>query len=144
MILCVCRLNFSDANEGGDTLDEVTYELKCPDRQLYKDLHSEMHIPPLNNKLLDAYLQQMGKAIGDTEVNMYKDRYLSFLRVCELNRNTYIYAECHAEMKKSVSYKVDIVLESDGVVSECQCECAVGMGPTAHCKHVCACLFGFV
>lgn len=45
-------------------------------------------------------------------------------------------------MKKSVSYKVDIVLEYDEVFSEYQCECAVGMGPTAHCKHVCACLFG--
>ena len=30
--------------------------------------------------------------------------------------------ECHAEMKKAVAYKLDIVLEADGIISECQCE----------------------
>ncbi|XP_014675887.1 PREDICTED: uncharacterized protein LOC106815876 [Priapulus caudatus] len=39
-------------------------------------------------------------------------------------------------MKKTTSYKVDIKLDSNGVVLETQCECAVGQGPSAHCKHV--------
>lgn len=39
-------------------------------------------------------------------------------------------------------YVVDVVVDKLGVVVECQCECAVGMGPTAHCKHVSALLYG--
>jgi hypothetical protein len=42
-------------------------------------------------------------------------------------------------MKKSVSYKVDVSLDNYQVIVAAQCECAVGQGPSAHCKHV-ACL----
>lgn len=45
------------------------------------------------------------------------------------------------EMKKSTSCKVDLSLEKNGVVRETQCECAVGQGPSAHCKHVECVLF---
>ena len=44
-------------------------------------------------------------------------------------------------MKKHVIYRVDAKLDSHGVPQETQCECAVGMGPTAHCKHVALILF---
>ncbi len=38
-------------------------------------------------------------------------------------------------MKKNIIYCVDVV-SKEGVIVECQCECGVGMGPSAHCKHV--------
>jgi hypothetical protein len=37
--------------------------------------------------------------------------------------------ECRAQMKKAVTYKVDIAIDEHGSIDECQCECAVGMGP---------------
>ncbi|XP_074658610.1 uncharacterized protein LOC141911521 [Tubulanus polymorphus] len=46
-----------------------------------------------------------------------------------------------AEMKKSVSYKVDVVIDNCGVVVEVQCECGAGQGPNAHCKHVTTVLY---
>lgn len=45
-------------------------------------------------------------------------------------------------MKKSVSYNVDVLISTDIVVTETQCECGAGQGPTAHCKHVGAVLYG--
>jgi len=39
-------------------------------------------------------------------------------------------------MKKRIAYKVDVSLDAHGVITECQCECAAGMGAEAHCKHV--------
>ena len=39
-------------------------------------------------------------------------------------------------MKKTVAYCVDIGLDEDGFIAEAQCECAAGVGPNAHCKHV--------
>ena len=43
-------------------------------------------------------------------------------------------------MKKSVTYKLDIAVDCDECIVESQCECAAGMGPNAHCKHVCCLL----
>ena len=37
---------------------------------------------------------------------------------------------------QSCTYYVDVQLHPDGQVVESQCECAVGIGPTALCKHV--------
>ena len=89
-----------------------------------------------------TYLQAIGKSLDNKGVNLYKDRHLLSLRVAEENTNYYFRARFCAEMKKSVIYVVDIVLDISGAVVECQCECAVGMGPTEHCKHVCAQLYG--
>lgn len=44
-------------------------------------------------------------------------------------------------MKTKVTYKVDIKINKHGVVEESQCECTVGLGPDAHCKHVALVLF---
>ncbi|XP_014674679.1 PREDICTED: uncharacterized protein LOC106814834 [Priapulus caudatus] len=45
-------------------------------------------------------------------------------------------------MKKMASYKVDICIDKEAVIEEGQCECGAGQGPTAHCKHIAAVLFG--
>lgn len=58
------------------------------------------------------------------------------------NDITFITSMVWAEMRKTVSYKVDISLNPDAVIQESQCECGAGQGPTAHCKHVTAVLFG--
>jgi hypothetical protein len=57
-------------------------------------------------------------------------------------QHVYFKAECHAQMKLRVSYVVDVCVEKTGVVNACQCECGAGMGPSAHCKHVIAVLYG--
>lgn len=46
-------------------------------------------------------------------------------------------AECKAQTKKAISYTIDARIDVDGCFVECQCECAVGMCPSAACKRVC-------
>jgi len=53
----------------------------------------------------------------------------------------FVRGQVQAEMKKGVTYLVDIKLSQQGDIMECQCECAAGVGPSAHCKHVCAILY---
>ncbi len=50
-------------------------------------------------------------------------------------------SQCKAEMKKHVTYWVDISIDAEGSVIEAQCDCAAGMDPKAHCKHVFAVLY---
>ena len=45
-------------------------------------------------------------------------------------------------MKTGMHNLVDIDLDLDGLVWGGQCECVAGMGPSAHCKHVSAVLYG--
>lgn len=47
-------------------------------------------------------------------------------------------------MKKKVIYNVDVSVDDHGVLLECQCDCGAGMGPEAHCKHVCLVIYALV
>ncbi len=97
MCLMLFRLIFADANKGGDDLEpEGAYTMTCPDQTLYKDLHNNIIIPKVTDNTLHDYLLPLGKRLGDTDRNMYKERYLHFVRVCNNNGNTYIQAVCHA------------------------------------------------
>jgi hypothetical protein len=70
-------------------------------------------------------------------------RYIRNVRVSlEHKPLVHIKASVWAEMKKSVSYMLDVSLDADGVIQEAQCECGAGMAPTAHCKHVGALMYG--
>ena len=69
---------------------------------------------------------------------MCHEVFLKYIRVCPDGDDFYIHTEFRAMMKKSVTYFAAIKL-SKNVIMECQCECAAGMGPTGHCKHI---LFG--
>ncbi|KAK3884925.1 hypothetical protein Pcinc_010768 [Petrolisthes cinctipes] len=68
--------------------------------------------------------------------DLYKERYIQYVRTAVHENIVYVTLSVWAEMKKSVNYKVDASLTKDGVVSESQCECAAGQGSAAHCKHV--------
>jgi len=47
-------------------------------------------------------------------------------------------------MKKTVAYDIHLCINNSGVVVSTECECAAGMGPHAHCKHIRALLLGLV
>ena len=53
-------------------------------------------------------------------------------------------SSCHAEMRRSVMYTIHICVQESGIIDSSQCECAAGMGPTAHCKHIRATLHALV
>lgn len=72
---------------------------------------------------------------------LYSGGYINFIRFAKAG-DFYFKAECRAQMKARMSYAVDVCINESGTIQEGQCECAVGMGPTAHCKHVGALLYG--
>jgi hypothetical protein len=84
----------------------------------------------------------MKKTIDSNAKNLYKEMFLKYIRLAKFNNDLYVKTECRPQMKRAVTYKVDIAIDEHGSIYECQCECAVGMGPNAHCKHVCCLLFG--
>jgi hypothetical protein len=93
---------------------------------------------------VDGYLAQFDKGIDKKAIHLYDEKFLLSVRTSNSNNRCYVRARCSAEMKKSVVYTVDIVLDNNGMVHETQCECGVGMGPDCHCKHVCCLLYGLI
>ena len=58
-----------------------------------------------------------------------------------MSGNHYYKAQVWAEMRKSVCYTVDLLINDKAIVEESQCECGAGQGPNAQCKHIGAVLF---
>lgn len=110
----------------------------CVDR----DLHAETKVPLLKMSSVERFLISREKKLDTKATNMYKDNYVNYIRVCSTDYGTHFKAEIRAEMRANVVYVVDLLLSPEAIVLESQCECAAGMGPSAHCKHVCCVLFG--
>jgi hypothetical protein len=115
-----------------------------PDITNYKDLHAGMSLPKLSHQNLTTYLGTFEKDIDKIATDLYSGGFINYVRLCTNDVYYYIRAECRASMKVAVTYIVDVSIDSHGIVQECQCECAAGMGPHAHCKHVVALLYGLV
>ena len=77
--------------------------------------------------------------VGNTTKSGHSE--LHYLRSACSDDNFFVGSSCHAEMAKSISYKMYVSFDSDGYIQESQCECAADMGPNAHCKHVCTVLY---
>ena len=71
---------------------------------------------------------------------MYRDHFLELIRISETAEDVFMCGNVRSEMKKSTLYNVNIKLNFGGMVIECQCDCPVGVGPGAHCKHSCVIL----
>ena len=85
---------------------------------------------------VESYLQLYAQTLQDKCKEMYRGKYLKSFRMAVQDSDTFIQGRVSAEMIKKCVYKVDIRLDRHHVVVECQCECAAGMGPEAHCKHI--------
>ena len=138
------RLEAYDRNSNFGKPDDVAgpdYKMSLPDVTLYSDIHSEKKLPGITLTRINSYLFAFDKELDENAISLYKEKYLVYIRSSSNDLFTYIKSSCRAQMRKSVTYDVDISIASDGHIHEAQCECAAGMGPNAHCKHVCAVLF---
>ncbi|KAL5011953.1 hypothetical protein ScPMuIL_010504 [Solemya velum] len=138
------RLEAYDRNKnfGKDDVVGEEFIMDLPGVLSYKDLHSGTDMPNIQIAAIDAYLAGMSKSLDENAKQLYESKFLRCMRMTIRDPLFYFKSECRAEMKKTVSYQIDIAVDCDGCVVECQCECAAGMGPKAHCKHVCAVLYG--
>ena len=87
----------------------------------------------------DAIKAYLGKSQDASK--LYDGGYVIYLRASVNETGTHLRGQCCAEMKKGVSYIVDVHVAKDGSLEASQCECAAGIGPHALCKHVVAVLF---
>ncbi|XP_061195061.1 uncharacterized protein LOC133203260 [Saccostrea echinata] len=115
--------------------------MMTPDPQLYKDLHSGQAFPGCTDSDISAFLLKFNKIMDKKARDMYNDGFIQYVKVVFHDLHWFIRSSVKASMMKSVKYIVDVMIGQDKSVVESQCECAAGMGPDAHCKHVCAVLF---
>ena len=116
--------------------------MKVPDYDKYKDINKDTQLTPVRPGAVAAYLGKMGKSVDDHVKFIYKSKFLKYVRLACDDEMFFVRCECKAEMKRSISFKVDVYVDVDGCVVQCQCECAAGMGPSAVCKHIYTVLFG--
>jgi hypothetical protein len=125
-----------------DRVDTEDFRMLLPDETTYKDINTSTSIPTFQMANINSWLAENGKSIStDNPPSLYTSKFLKFIRATEKDDVTFLKSQCHAEMKKHVSYWIDISIASDGTILEGQCDCAAGMGPKAHCKHICALLY---
>lgn len=117
--------------------------MKVPDPMSYQDLNSDKKFAAVSMEGIVSYLATFEKYFDNTPVSLYKEKYLCYIRMHDSEDQDcyFVKSACRAEMKKSVVYLVDIRVSRGGEILESQCECGAGMGPTAHCKHVCTLLY---
>jgi len=142
------RLEAYDRNAdfGHSSSVEPGYAMTLPDLCTYKDLHGDMLLPKITATKIKTYLTTYEKHLDSKAIALYTDGFINYVRMSAVHSpvDVFIRAECRAEMKSKVTYLVDVCIDKDAVVKECQCECGAGMGPHAHCKHVAAVLYGLV
>ena len=126
-------------NQDDDLLPEFCMEI--PKVTGYKDVHSEVEMPPITFEHGCEFLHQFNVEFDQTVSDLYNDKFLLYLRVCKAKDLFFIKSACHAEMKKNITYIVDISIKPNGRVFETQCECGAGEGPLGHCKHIKTVLF---
>lgn len=131
-------------NFGASTSEAPDWNMSLPEKNLYKDIHSGSTVPRLLLSTVDTYLSHYNAPLQQKAKDLYKDRFLQYIRHVTADETTFIHGKCHAEMKKGMSYYIDISLDKYGIIRECQCDCAAGQGPEAHCKHVQTALWALV
>ena len=128
-------------NHGAKEPTEPEFQMDLPDPDLYRDVNSDSDVPSLSMQLIKSYYKLFEKEFEEKYVTLYEERYVRFIRMACRDSTTYFSASVSAEMRKTVSYRLDISIQ-DGSLCEAQCECGAGQGPNAHCKHVAAVLYG--
>lgn len=102
----------------------------------FKDVNSDMKMAPIDVEKANEYMDQFGVSFDDKVVDLYDEHFLLYLRLSLTDTFDFINSACRAEMKKKITYRVDISLQKKGFIHEAQCECGAGEGPTGHCKHI--------
>lgn len=101
-------------------------------------------LPSVTHSNYQDYLAKVDKHPEEKVRQLYEEEFILSIRSACEDGITFIKARLAAEMKKKISYNVDVSVDEHGVVVECQCDCGAGMGPEAHCKHVCVIIFALI
>lgn len=133
-----------NANFNRPTSLEPEYTMVTPEASTYRDMNLDSPLPVVTESSVAAYLRILDAKVAKISKDLYDERYLSYCRYAPGHAGTtlFVRAKCQAQMKSGVFYIVDVELDNGDIVCTTQCECAAGMGPVAHCKHVSTVLYG--
>ncbi|KAL5014449.1 hypothetical protein ScPMuIL_008719 [Solemya velum] len=104
------NFNFGKANEV-----EKEYEMFLPPISSYRDINQDSDFPPVNLASVNAYLGFVGQEIDEKTKQLFDQRFLKYMRLAK-DTDFYVRSECKAEMKKTVSCKVDVKIEKNGSI----------------------------
>ena len=85
-----------------------------PDSSLYKDFNSETDFVDLKMDNIEVYLKPMEMTIDSDANNLYEDFFLKYIRLAKFSYDFYVKTECRAQIKRAVTYKVDIAIDEHG------------------------------
>jgi len=103
--------------------------------------HVYLWPPVVTEDTIKAYLDTNGERFEEKFKHLCYEKFIRFVRVAENEEGMYFYGVVWAEMRKSVTYRCDILINKQSTIAEAQCECGAGQGPSAHCKHVATVLY---
>ena len=129
-------------NFGVETNDTADFHMTLPNQAIYKDINTSMSLPSITIANINSWLSENGKTLtAANPPSLYTSSFLRVLRSVKHNNLIFIKGQCSAEMKKHISYWIDISIDAEVAIIEGQCDCAAGMGPKANCKHICVVLY---
>ncbi|XP_069683907.1 uncharacterized protein [Periplaneta americana] len=114
-----------------------TFEMDLPHPSLYRDINSDTVLPAISDDCIKVYLQLCEKRDCDMGMKMYNEKYLLCVRIASVNTFSFVKSRVASSYKSNIVYNVDVKVKDSSID---ECECAAGMGPSAHCKHVCTVL----
>ena len=117
-----CTLEAYDRNQNfGKTVEVLPeFHMDVPDRSSYRDVHSESDVPRISEQNLKNYLHGFDSELKDEAINMYREKFLIYVRHALSGELCFIHSKCHAEMKKGVAYSIDVSLDNHGIIVLCR------------------------
>ena len=88
--------------------------MKVPDYDEHKDINKDTQLTPVTPGAVATYLGKMGKSVGDHVKFIYESKFLKYVRLACDYEMFFVRCECKAEMKRSISNKVDVCIDVDG------------------------------
>ena len=113
-------------NFGREQQTEPEWNMEHPDLSGYRDLNKDSGIPKMKKKALVNFLQNFDAELQEKPKDMYKDKFLAYIRHVKEGDKLFIHACCRSEMRKGTSYYIDIYMDQHGIPQETQCDCGSG------------------
>ena len=88
--------------------------MKLPADDAYADVNSDTPFIGMKIEKVETFFGKFEKKFENRFVKLYEENFLIYFRVSCGDSCTYMRCSCRAEMKKNVSYTVDVKIDSRG------------------------------
>ncbi len=98
----IFRLEAYDRNSNfGQVCNILTeFSMDLPAIKDYKDLHADQKMSPLSFDLVYEYFERYNVEFDSDAVDLYKEKFLIYIRLCSTDKLDFIKCASHASMKK--------------------------------------------